>query len=175
MSPSGGPDERLFYSVFPTKVGWIALSGSDSGLRLLILPRPSAGEALRLILAASPGAVNDDPGYTRLARRVTGYLSGMEEDFSREPVDFRGIPSFRRAVLEAARAIPRGETRTYRWVAAQTGRPAAARAAGQALGANPVPIIIPCHRVVAAGGLGGFGGGLILKRMLLDLESPDLS
>lgn len=173
MNPSGCPEGGPFYSVFLTQPGWIAVSGSEAGLRLLILPRPAAEEALSLIMAASPGAVHDDPRYAGLARRITSYLSGREEDFSGETVDFGSIPSFRKAVLNATRSIPRGETRTYTWVATQTGRPTAARAAGQALGANPVPIIIPCHRVVAARGLGGFGGGLTLKRMLLDIETPN--
>lgn len=175
VTPSERPASGLSYSVFRTRLGWIALAGSGDGLRFVFLPRPSAEEAFGLIMGVCPGAVRDDPGYSVLARRIIGYLSGREEDFSREPVDLGGCPPFRKAVLDATRSIPRGETRTYSWVATQTGKPAAARAAGQALGANPVPIIVPCHRVVAAHSLGGFGGGLILKRMLLDLESTNPS
>lgn len=77
---------------------------------------------------------------------------------------------FQRAVLDAARSIPRGEVRTYGWVASKIGRRGAARAVGQALGANPLPLVIPCHRVVAAGAGGGYGGGLEAKEYLLALE-----
>jgi len=75
-------------------------------------------------------------------------------------------------VWQATRLIPYGETRSYLWVAVQIGKPGAARAVGQALGRNPLPVIIPCHRVIASdGGLGGFTGGLVMKRRLLELET----
>jgi len=75
-------------------------------------------------------------------------------------------------VWQATRLIPYGETRSYLWVAVQIGKPGAARAVGQALGRNPLPVIVPCHRVIAAdGGLGGFTGGLEMKRRLLELET----
>ena len=77
-------------------------------------------------------------------------------------------------IWQATRSIPHGETRSYAWVAARAGNPLGARAAGQALGKNPLPVVVPCHRVVAAdGGLGGFTGGLYLKRKLLALESSN--
>jgi methylated-DNA-[protein]-cysteine S-methyltransferase len=86
-------------------------------------------------------------------------------------VDFTlAATPFQRQVLEVTRSIPRGEVRTYGWVAARVGRPGAARAVGQALGANPLPLVIPCHRVVAAGPGGGYGGGLERKAFLLALE-----
>ena len=91
-------------------------------------------------------------------------------DFSRVPVDLAGFTAFERRVLEATRDIPRGEVRTYGEVAQATGRPRAARAVGNALNKNSACIVIPCHRVVASGGLGGFGGGLHVKRYLLELE-----
>lgn len=86
------------------------------------------------------------------------------------PVDWRGVPEFDRAVLTAVRAIPPGDAWTYGEVAAAIGKPGAARAVGGALGRNRVPVIIPCHRVVAAGGLGGFGFGPDAKRALLAAE-----
>lgn len=82
------------------------------------------------------------------------------------------VTPFQRAVLEATSAIPRGEVRTYGWVAARVGRPRGARAVGQALGANPIPLVIPCHRVVGSGWDGGYGGGLHRKQFLLSLERP---
>jgi len=87
------------------------------------------------------------------------------------PLDLTAGTKFQQAVWRALLKIPRGETRSYGWVAKQIGKPRATRAVGSACGANPVPIIVPCHRVIAGdGSLGGFGGGLALKRRLLALE-----
>jgi len=86
------------------------------------------------------------------------------------PVDWRGVPPFDRAVLTAIRAIPPGDAWTYGEVAEAIGKRGAARAVGGALGRNRVPVIVPCHRVVAAKGLGGFGLGLDAKRALLAAE-----
>ena len=80
------------------------------------------------------------------------------------------VTDFQRKVLNAIRDIPRGEVRSYGWVARKIGKPKAARAVGQALGANPVPVVVPCHRVVSSTGLGGYGGGLHRKKELLSLE-----
>jgi methylated-DNA-[protein]-cysteine S-methyltransferase len=91
-------------------------------------------------------------------------------DFSDE-LDFNEATVFQRAVWEATRKIPYGKTHTYTWVAAQAGKPQAVRAVGQALGQNRFPIIVPCHRVTCTGGgLGGFTGGLPIKKHLLKLE-----
>jgi O-6-methylguanine DNA methyltransferase len=106
-------------------------------------------------------------------KAVAAYLNGLRADLNGVPLDgveIGGTP-FQRAVWAAARAIPAGEVRTYAEIARIVGRPGAARAVGQALGANPVPLLVPCHRVVASdGGLGGFTGGLGLKERLLALE-----
>jgi len=88
------------------------------------------------------------------------------------PVDLSSMRSFQRSVLETACRIPLGEVRSYGWVAAGAGHPGAVRAVGTALGTNPVPLIVPCHRVIRSdGSIGGYGGGLPLKRRLLRLES----
>jgi methylated-DNA-[protein]-cysteine S-methyltransferase len=102
------------------------------------------------------------------------YFEGKRKSFTYS-ADLSGCTAFQKNALLAASQIPYGETRTYAWLAAQAGSPRAARAAGQAMAANPVPVIIPCHRVIASSGkLGGFAGGLCaleLKKRLLDLES----
>jgi len=105
-----------------------------------------------------------------LAGLLAAYLRGEAVDFSRVPIDLSQFSPFERRVLEETRRIPRGEVRTYGEIAAAAGRPRAARAVGNALNKNSAAIVIPCHRVVAAGGLGGFGGGLHMKRYLLRLE-----
>ena len=132
-------------------------------------PAPSLG---RLGAAFTGAEATEDPGSIEpIVARVSALLSdGIPCDDL--PLDARGTP-FRRRVWDALRAIPRGETRTYGQVAAEIGAEGAARAVGAACGANPVLLLIPCHRVVAAGGsLGGFASGLPLKRALLDLERP---
>jgi O-6-methylguanine DNA methyltransferase len=107
----------------------------------------------------------------RAEREVGQYLAGRRRRFT-VPVDLSGVPAFQRRVLQALRRVPYGRTITYGQLAARAGRPRAARAVGQAMAHNPVPLIVPCHRVVASGGgLGGFGGGLALKRRLLALEA----
>ncbi len=162
---------ELVYSVFPTELGWIGLLGSNRGLRRLVLPQPSGREALRLLIDDPTKALNNDLTYLGLCYRLRDYFAGKPVDFSTEKVDFAGASSFRKTVWHALRDIPYGETRTYKWLAEKVSRPCAARAVGQALAANPIPIIIPCHRIVAVSGLGGYAGGLALKKKLLDLEA----
>jgi methylated-DNA-[protein]-cysteine S-methyltransferase len=102
-------------------------------------------------------------------RQLLEYLDGKRTAFEL-PLDLRGTP-FQRAVWQALLDIPYGQTRSYGDVASALGQPGAMRAVGSANGANPVPLIVPCHRVIAAGGkLGGYGGGLDLKRRLLAME-----
>jgi methylated-DNA-[protein]-cysteine S-methyltransferase len=114
------------------------------------------------------------PWFTKLVEAVQRYLAGEVVDFSGFPVDLGKQPPFRTRVLEACRRIPYGRTMTYAQLAAKAGNPHAARAAGSAMSHNPVPIIIPCHRVLrTGGGLGGFSspGGVSLKERLLAMES----
>lgn len=107
----------------------------------------------------------------RAEREIREYLAGRRRRFT-VPADLSAATPFHRKVLAALARVPYGRTVTYGQLAARAGRPRAARAVGQAMANNPVPLIFPCHRVVAAGGgLGGFGGGLDLKRRLLALEA----
>ncbi len=158
---------ELFYSVFLTAAGWVGMLGSSDGLRRVILPRRSEQE-VRVLLsvdaAPAPGSFND------LQERLQLYFSGHKVDFP-DKLDFTGATPFQHRVWQAARLIPYGQTRSYQWLAGQTGSPGAARAVGQALGKNPLPIIIPCHRVLASDGSpGGFSGGIEMKKLLLKLE-----
>jgi methylated-DNA-[protein]-cysteine S-methyltransferase len=102
---------------------------------------------------------------------LNGYFSGKNVRFD-IPLDWSDFSEFQKSVWRATAKIPYGQTKTYSWVARAAGSPAATRAAGSALGVNPLPVIIPCHRVVRAdGALGGFGMGLPMKEKLLKLES----
>lgn len=105
-----------------------------------------------------------------LAADLRRYFSGEPVDFARYDVDWEGYTAFERAVLEATREIPYGETRTYGDIAEAIGKPGSARAVGQALGKNRACIVVPCHRVVGSNGLGGFSGGIRKKVALLELE-----
>jgi methylated-DNA-[protein]-cysteine S-methyltransferase len=101
---------------------------------------------------------------------MNAYFTGNLRSFS-TPSDLSGLPRFTQAVLRITAKIPYGEVRSYRWIAQQIGKPRASRAVGNALARNPIPIIIPCHRVVRTdGSLGGYALGLGWKRRLLELE-----
>jgi methylated-DNA-[protein]-cysteine S-methyltransferase len=102
--------------------------------------------------------------------RVCALASGRYANMAVH-VDWTGITGFRRTVMELAMSIPHGETRTYKWLAEQAGHPRAARAAGRVMATNPLPIVVPCHRVIGSdGGLHGYGAGLPMKERLLRAE-----
>lgn len=152
-------------------MGWVGILASVKGLLATTLPQPSTKEAQQLLGISVNQAIWSPRLFTDLVERLKVYFSGKEVSFSDE-LDLSGATPFQREVWEITRLIPYGETKTYRWVAEQIKRPGVARAVGQALGRNPLSIIVPCHRVVASdGGLGGFGGGVEMKRHLLQLEA----
>jgi methylated-DNA-[protein]-cysteine S-methyltransferase len=153
--------------VFPTAIGACRMEWQDDKITSLTL---LDGRAL-------PGRTAQDssaPRWVRQAqRRLTLHLEGTIQDLSTIPLDFAGIPPFHQEVYRVALAIPAGEPISYGQLAARAGSPQAARAVGQAMRRNPFLLIVPCHRVVAAGGgLGGFSsvGGVTTKRRLLSIE-----
>ncbi len=158
--------------------GWIGLVSSARGLRLLTLPSRSRELALQRIRRhyAAVALAPQDPFLSAAASEVQAYLMGQVTDFAVE-LDLRGHSTFELTVWAATSRIRYGETRTYGWIAGQVGGgPGSAQAAGAALGHNPVPLIVPCHRVIGAdGSLHGFGGGLDMKRRLLALENRQMS
>jgi O-6-methylguanine DNA methyltransferase len=112
----------------------------------------------------------DDSGLASIRREMEEYFRGERKIFTAR-VDFIEGTTFQRRVWRALRTIPYGEVRSYAWVAQEVGKPGGARAVGAANGRNPVAVVVPCHRVVNAdGGLGGYSGGLEVKRKLLALE-----
>ena len=139
--------------------------------RIEIAATPQGVVRLRLGRGKTKALDPKARGWAEQARaELAEYLEGRRSFFT-VPVDLSAAPAFQRDVLEVARAIPFGEVRPYRWVSAEIGHPKAARAVGTALGSNPVPLIIPCHRVISsAGGLGGYLFGVGLKAQLLTLE-----
>ena len=167
--------QESFYTVFKTSSGWVGIFGSSAGLQRTTLPQPSEKAAIKSLLVNISGATLSAHRFEDLTKRFQAYFSGRRADFP-DALDYSGATPFQRGIWEAARQIPYGQTRSYGWVARQAGKPGAARAAGQALGRNPLPVIVPCHRVLAGdGGPGGFSGGLEMKKLLLKLEKATSS
>ncbi len=166
---------ELKYITFNTDMGWVGILASAKGLLDTTLPQRSAQETHQLLGESVNQATWSPRLFDDLMERLKVYFSGRKAAFPDE-LDLSGATPFQREVWEATRLIPYGETRSYLWVAEQIKKPGAARAVGQALGRNPLAVIVPCHRVVASDGtLGGFGGGLEMKRRLLCLEASAIS
>jgi methylated-DNA-[protein]-cysteine S-methyltransferase len=166
---------------FNAPIGPLAVAAAAAGVRCVLLPKEAASGGMPGRAAARQragglpaGRAAAGPAARKMAaraeREILEYLAGRRRTFT-VPVDLAGVPPFHRKVLAALGRVPYGRTVTYGQLAARAGRPRAARAVGSCVARNPVPLIIPCHRVVASGGLGGFGGGLDLKRRLLALEA----
>jgi methylated-DNA-[protein]-cysteine S-methyltransferase len=159
--------------VFETPVGRIGVEATARGLARVTLPNGFSGAAVRRAGGGKRGEA-PDPKAQKIAARaekeIIAYLVGRLRRFT-VPLDTAGVPPFHARVMRAAAGIPYGRTATYGDLARRAGSPGAARAAGQAMARNPLALVVPCHRVVASVGLGGYGGGLDLKRRLLAMES----
>ena len=167
------------YALFDTPIGGCALVWGGRGLLGVLLPAASEAMTRRRINQHFALAREAPPpaDVARTIARIVALLNGAPDDLSDVPIDLAGVPAFHRRVYEVARGIAPGATLTYGEVALRLGEPHAARAVGQALGANPWPIVVPCHRVLAAGGkAGGFSapGGLRTKLRLLQIEGAVL-
>jgi methylated-DNA-[protein]-cysteine S-methyltransferase len=169
----------VHFTLFDTPVGACALAWGAHGLVGVLLPE-ATDEATRLRVRrryAGAAEAEPTPEIARVIERIRGLLDGGRDDLADIALDLREIPPFNRRVYEIARAIHPGHTRSYGEIAVELGAPHAARAVGQALGANPFPIIVPCHRVLAAGAKsGGFSapGGTRTKLRLLEIERAPL-
>ena len=162
------------YATLDSPVGRLLLAATPEGLvRLAYLDDPGEEESVLEQLAAkvSPRILAAPRKLDRPRRELDQYFAGARRRFE-APLDWRLTRGFGRRVLEATARIPFGSSSTYLRVATEAGSPRGSRAAGNALGANPLPIIVPCHRVLhTTGGLGGYTGGLERKRLLLAIES----
>ena len=154
-----------------TSWGWIGAMASDRGLQRIILPLPSREQVLDDLEAEEEAQDPEVEGFLeRVARHLSGEAPALDDPWDQE----LGTP-FQRAVWRATQAIPRGKTLTYGQVAKAVGRPGASRAVGRALARNPLPILIPCHRVLAAdGSLCGFACGRWMKGRLLAVEGVEV-
>lgn len=159
------------YDLFETAWGWVAAVASPRGICALSLPRPTSQVAMQEVERWLAGARRDPAALAQVRERLSAYLKGHPVSLSDIQVDIEDAPPFFRRAWEACRRIPRGQVRTYAWLAQEAGHPKAARAAGQAMARNRLPILVPCHRVLGSnGGLHGYGGGLDMKARLLALE-----
>ena len=168
------------FALFETAIGSCAIAWSGSGILALQLPEAADDRTRARVLRRWPDAREEPPppAVRRAVDGVVALLSGAVVDLSTVPLDMGRVPAFDREVYEVARAIAPGQTLTYGDVAARLGDPGAAREVGQALGRNPFAVIVPCHRVVAAGGkTGGFSasGGVTTKLRLLEIERARLT
>ena len=163
-----------FYEIIPSTIGEIGLirrSCAGSSLICRILFPDAKGSAKNQIREFFPGAVPQAGGRDRMALQIRNFLSGTAVDFDRDDLDFGVVQGFTRQALQACGQIPRGQVMSYGGLASSLGIPGGARAVGNAMAANPFPLMIPCHRVVRSdGSIGGFGGGVEVKKRLLRLE-----
>jgi len=165
----------VFFAVFDTVIGRCVIAWGARGIACVQLPEASEPATRARVLQRFPRAKEaPPPSEAKRARdRIIAHLRGEPGDLASVPLDMDLVPPFHRRVYEAARRIPWGATMTYGALAARTGAAGSARAVGQALARNPFAIIVPCHRVVAAGGrTGGFSanGGVLTKSRLLAIE-----
>ncbi len=163
-----GKGQRIRFCTFATSLGTVLVASTDEGVCAVKLG--NEGRRLKALLAEEFNAADlVDEAMPEIAGKVRAFIAGAGT-LARVPLDIRGTV-FQRRVWEALRRIPRGETRTYGEIAREIGAPAAVRAVGSACGANPVALVVPCHRAVRTdGGLGGYAWGLTVKRRLLELE-----
>ena len=167
------------FAMFDTAIGQCGIAWSDTGVTGFQLPEPSAAATRRRLADRFPDAAAavPPPPVQRGIDAIVGLMRGERADLAFIPLDMDGVPEFHQRVYDVARTIRAGATMTYGEIAERLGDAGAARAVGQALGRNPFAVIVPCHRVTAAGGkTGGFSasGGRVTKLTLLAIEGAHL-
>jgi methylated-DNA-[protein]-cysteine S-methyltransferase len=168
------------FSIFDTAIGAGGIAWGDGGVIGVQLPEPDAMRVRAKLRRRFPGALETPPTpqIDQAIKRIVALLQGQSSDLSVICLDMDRVPAFERRVYEVARTIGPGETLTYGQIASRLGEPRLAREVGQALARNPFPIVVPCHRVLAAGGkLGGFSasGGVATKQRLLSIERANVA
>ena len=164
-------ETSLVSVITETALGWAGVALSDRGIRYATLFHRNRASAEGELTAFGASADAADSRNAEIEALLKGYASNASASLDDYPVDLPQCTELQRHIWLALREIPRGETRSYGWLARRVGHPSAARAIGAAVGSNPIPLWLPCHRVVASdGSLHGFGGGLAMKQALLELE-----
>jgi methylated-DNA-[protein]-cysteine S-methyltransferase len=168
------------FSLFHTSIGTGGIAWADRGVLGVQLPEPETARVRARLRRRFPGAVEcrPSPEIEQALEQISALLRGEPSDLSSIRLDMESIPPLARRVYEIARTISAGKTTSYGQIATQLGDPLLAREVGQALARNPFPVVVPCHRVLAAGGkLGGFSasGGVATKQRLLSIERANVS
>jgi methylated-DNA-[protein]-cysteine S-methyltransferase len=163
----------LYYVIFETRAGWIGALSSNGGLLKTTFPQKSQKQALLSLNLETLTPTYSDEIFKHTVEFYISYFNGDKIIFNGK-LDLSSATCFQRAVWEATLRIPYGETRSYSQIAQKIGNPLSCRAVGNALGQNPMPIIIPCHRVIASSNkIGGFSKDLSIKIFLLNLENKN--
>ncbi|KMP11613.1 hypothetical protein UZ36_03915 [Candidatus Nitromaritima sp. SCGC AAA799-C22] len=159
------------YTVFRTPLGLTGVAATPAGICRVVLTLSGEPEFLKTLKSLDPFPQKKTGPLRTVEKEFRLYFRGKLRKFSCKPDLSRGT-RFQQRIWKKLMTIPFGKTRSYQWLARATGHPLACRAAGNANGRNPVPLIVPCHRVIRQNGdLGGFTGGIHLKQFLLDLET----
>ncbi|MFH1562223.1 MAG: methylated-DNA--[protein]-cysteine S-methyltransferase [Nitrospirota bacterium] len=172
---------KILYSIFNTPSGtrqasWMGITANDYGLKTIVLPQINGKKTLSLIKDSvhADDLLRDEEYFKEINCLLIDYFEGEKVVFN-YPLNLRFAGEFKKKVWYATQSIPYGEIRTYQFIAKEIGNPKAFRAIGQALKKNPLPIIIPCHRVIQSNGKsGGFSGGIAFKKTLLRIEKITL-
>ncbi len=163
------------YALYESSIGNTGLIAKNGRLVALEITQEDEYRLVRLLNVRYPQAVRTEKPFNKIRLLLDRYLRGQKVDFD-IPVDISAETQFTQKVLRVLQGIPYGEVRSYLWVGKQIGYRMAARAIGQAVKRNPIPIIIPCHRVIREDGtIGGFSSGINVKRRLLAIENVELS
>lgn len=162
--------EKVSYTTMDSPIGELFIAATELGLVRIAFENGN-WEAVATQLGRRIGPLKDDPTTLQpIIAELEEYFAGKRKEFT-IGVDLRLANGFRRNVLEYLRSIPYGETKSYAEVAQAAGSPRAMRAVGSACANNPIPLVVPCHRIVRSDGtMGGYGGGLSIKESLLDME-----
>jgi len=169
-------DNGIYYTTFRTRRGWFGLLGCKSGLIRTCLPIPSQKMVQKRLLSGIGGTIPAKNACRSLEKDILSYYKGYRIDFSDVPVCIAGLTKFQQRILTILRTVKCGNTISYSDLAKLAGNPKAARAIGTVLAINPLPLIIPCHRVIKQDGtLGGFSavGGVQTKKRMLELEKQE--
>jgi methylated-DNA-[protein]-cysteine S-methyltransferase len=166
----------IIHTTFITSFGWCGLIKGEKGLKRIFLPEKNKQELMAKIKAFYPLSVSSKDEFEKEIKGISAYFRGDNKKFSFF-LDFSGFTNFQRMVWSETAKIPYAQNRTYCIIAEKIGKKNSARAVGNALGENPFPLVIPCHRVLRAdGNMGGFSaaGGIVLKEKLLKLEAKNV-
>lgn len=162
-------DVKIFYTSIDSPIGTVFIASTSNGICAISLA--VSEEAFLSEIKECGVTQRDDNRFTDLIKDLKDYFSGKEVDFHGYALDISPGTEFQKKVWKKLLEIPYGETRSYKWLAEEVGSPNGFRAVGGANGKNPIPIVIPCHRVINSdGSLGGYSGGVWIKEWLLQLE-----